>query len=241
MFVHHRTNAFILKEAQIGEADKIFTLFTEDFGKIDVLAKSIRKIASKLKGGTPLFSISEIGFIMGRSRRTLTDAVLINGFEDIKQNLENIKIARDIAWLIDNLIKGPQKDDRLWQLLLEVFAALNEPKRTTQDARLLYHYFFWKFISFSGYSPELYRCLVCRQRLEPRNLYFSSRGGIICSSCEQHQKAGKTVIAVEPNAVRILREILINNFIGLGRLRHKEHHIDSLDKILDFYLPFLSA
>ena len=239
MFAHYRTNAFILKETHAGEADKVFTLFTKDFGKIDVLAKSIRKIASKLKGGTPLFSISEIGFIMGRNRRTLTDAVLINNFENMKQNLENIKVARDIAWLIDNLIKGPQKDDRVWQLLLEVFTALNKSKRMVSEARLLYHYFFWKFISFLGYRPELYKCLVCRQRLEPRNLYFSSRGGTICGSCEQHQKAGKTVIAAEPNAVRILREILKNNFIGLARLRHKDHHIDSLDKILDFYLSSL--
>ena len=55
MFRHYRTQGFILKKADRGEADRIFTIYTKDFGKLEILAKAERKIKSKLKGGLGLF------------------------------------------------------------------------------------------------------------------------------------------------------------------------------------------
>ena len=49
MAVHYRTNAIVFKKEDQSEADRIFTVFTHDFGKLDIRAKAIRKINSKLK------------------------------------------------------------------------------------------------------------------------------------------------------------------------------------------------
>ncbi|MBU4204806.1 recombination protein O N-terminal domain-containing protein [Patescibacteria group bacterium] len=73
MALHYRTIGFVLKKNDIGEADRIFTVFTLDFGKVKISGKAIRKIASKLKGGIDVISLSEIEFIQGKAYKTLTD------------------------------------------------------------------------------------------------------------------------------------------------------------------------
>ena len=45
MFLHQTTVGFIFKERELGEADKIFSIFSKDFGRIELLGKSVRKIS----------------------------------------------------------------------------------------------------------------------------------------------------------------------------------------------------
>ena len=73
MAIHYRTQGFILKKTDRGEADQILTIYTKDFGKLEILGKAIRKIKSKLRSGADLFYFSEIEFIQGKAYKTLTD------------------------------------------------------------------------------------------------------------------------------------------------------------------------
>jgi hypothetical protein len=65
MATHYRTQGIILKTQDVGEADRVFTVFTKQFGKLRLRAVSERKITSKLRGGLELFYLSDIEFIQG--------------------------------------------------------------------------------------------------------------------------------------------------------------------------------
>ena len=65
----------------------------------------------------PVFSISQIEFIQGRHYKTLTDAVVGSDFLKIKRNMEKLKIAYQISEALDKLIRPPQKDPQIYQLL----------------------------------------------------------------------------------------------------------------------------
>ena len=90
MFVHHRTQSFVLKKTDRGEADQVLTIFTKDFGKLEILGRAIRKVKSKLRSGADLFYWSEIEFIQGKAYKTLTDVVLIDKFEGIRKDLNKL-------------------------------------------------------------------------------------------------------------------------------------------------------
>jgi len=66
MFVHYRTQGLILKKEDQGEADLLFTIYTKDFGKLEILGRAIRKISSKLRSGAEIFYLSEVEFIQGK-------------------------------------------------------------------------------------------------------------------------------------------------------------------------------
>jgi len=69
MFTHYRTQGFILKKADAGEADRLFTVYTKDFGKLELLARAVRKIKSKLRAGLEIFYLSEMNSSREKPRK----------------------------------------------------------------------------------------------------------------------------------------------------------------------------
>ena len=81
MTLRYKTEGFVFKKEDNLDSNRIFSIFTKDFGKVEVLGRGIRKINSKLKGGIGLFSLSDIEFVQGKIRKTLTDAVFLEKFK----------------------------------------------------------------------------------------------------------------------------------------------------------------
>ena len=160
MFVHYRTQGIILKKEDRAEADQLFTVYTKDFGKLEILGKAIRKISSKLRSGAEIFYLSEIEFIQGKAHKTLTDAILIEKFSNLKNNLNKLKIAYKISQILDNLVSGQEADEKIWQLLNETFRKLNQLEISSAKLELIYYYFFWNLVSLLGYQPDIKNCTI---------------------------------------------------------------------------------
>ena len=234
-FTHYRTKGFFLKEEERGEVDRLFTVFTRDFGKLRIFGKAIRKIKSKLRAGTKIFSISEIEFIQGKTHKTLTDTVLIDRFKNIKESPEKLEIAFQIAETMDSLLGEEEKDDEIWQLLKETIQRLDNCSLEVKNYLLIYYYFFWNFVSILGYKPELYHCSVCQKKLFPHNLHFSSKeGGIVCESCFQKmdKKTKELYSKININVVKILRLIIKKNWNILKQLKIGEEDEENLRSLL---------
>ncbi len=125
MTTHYRSLGLILDKRDFREADRFFTVFTKDFGKIEALARGERKIKSKLRGGLELFYLSEIEFVQGRRWKILVDASLADNFNKIRRDLSKIETASKIAEVSTELIRGQEQDLQLWNLLLKSFYHLN--------------------------------------------------------------------------------------------------------------------
>lgn len=154
MFAHYRTPGFIFKKENFREADQIFSVFTRHFGRIEVLARSIRKMRAKLRSAVELFYLTEIEFIQGRVYNTLTDAVSIDKFLGIRKNLKTLAIAYKMAKIFDKMVIGQERDEKLWHLLDETFKRLNNLEPDIQEPELLYQYFRRQLLVILGYGPE---------------------------------------------------------------------------------------
>ena len=152
MFIHHRSLGLIIKKEDRGEADQVFTVYTKDFGKLEILGKSIRKISSKLRSGADIFYLSEIEFIQGKGYKTLTDALPVEKFKNLKEDLSRLKIAYQIAEVADDFIVGQETDERVWNLFLKSFKKINDPKFLVENLEELYRYFLFNFLSLLGYG-----------------------------------------------------------------------------------------
>ncbi len=236
MFTRYRTQGFILEKTDAGEADRLFTVYTKDFGRLELIARSVRKIQSKLRAGLEIFYLSEIEFIQGKIQKTLTDAVLIDGFKNLRKDLVRLFIARRISEVFNGLIKGQEPDEKLWHLLSEVFKALDDKNLKTEACNLLYHYFVWNFLSLLGYRPDLYHCSLCRERLMPDGIYLSLKEkSLICGRCQK--KTGQEKLLVFPaDTVKIIRVLLKKDWALAKRLKIKDKDFASLKIISDHYL-----
>jgi len=247
MATHYRTQGIVLKKNDRGEADQLFTIYTKDFGKLEILGKAIRKIKSKLRAGIDIFYLAEIEFIQGKAQKTLTEAFLIDKFENIRRSFKKLKIAYKISEVLDNLVFGQEPDKKIWQLLIGIFQELNNQKffnpefRTeglqTKNYLLLYHYFLWHLSSLLGYKLELYHCSLCQKRLTGGTLFFNPKeGGIVCSQCQEPLKSIKEI---SPDIVKILRFLTEKDWLTIKRLKIETSHLESLKIISHLYYSYI--
>ena len=217
MTTRYKTRAFVFKKDDINDSDRFFSVFTNDFGRLDIFAKAIRKITSKLRGGIDIFFVSEIEFIQGKSKKTLTDAAAIKRFNNISCDLERLKVACRIGDILDIFIKGEERDENMFDLLNEVFHRLDDSNLNIKKCDLLYYYFLWNALSLLGYHSEVQRCASCHVKLIPYNIYFSGKeGGIICKKCFSKDKYAQKI---NSDIVKVLRIILSKDWQVLSKLK----------------------
>lgn len=80
----YNTEAFVLSSRNSGEADKIFELFTKDFGVVAAKATGIRKIESKSRFAVQEFRYVDISLVKGKTYWRLISARPIHELNSIK-------------------------------------------------------------------------------------------------------------------------------------------------------------
>ncbi len=256
MHQRYRTQGIFLKKTDRGEADQLFVVFTEQFGKVEVLARAIRKITSKLRSGADVFYFSEIEFIQGKHHKILTDAAAIDKFDNIRQNLQKLEIVQKAVGVLDFFITKEEKDEKLWQLTLEIFEKLNysgyvrsrearqppAPKGQDTNYQLIYHYFLWNLLTILGYSPELNYCPVCRKKLLPETFFFvPDEGGVVCWRCfsKKGLKNNGPWFNIQVDTVKVLRVFIRNNWDFAGKLTVGADIRQNFLEISENYCSFL--
>jgi len=142
-----KTEGIILKKAGLNEKDRLLTVYTKELGKVLVSAKGVRRLESKLRYSIESISCVQLILVEGKNFLILKDAILKNQFLKIKKDLKKIKIAKEIADLIDEAIAGEEKDENIWKLILNIFKDLNTKKIDLKE-------FQKNLIKLLGYDPE---------------------------------------------------------------------------------------
>lgn len=229
MSLKYRTNGFVFRKIDRNESDKIFSVFTKDFGRLEITAKAIRKITSKLGADIDMFYLSEIEFIQGKNSKTLTDAVKIKKFDSIYKDFRKLEVAYQVANILDIFIKGQEKDEETFDLLGDFLNNISLSSLKIKNYQLIFQYFFWNFLSVQGFKPEVYNCAACQEKINPYNIYFSNKeGGIICRRCITSDKDAKKI---NSDIVKILRLIFNKDWHAVSRLRVDLHSQSLLEDI----------
>lgn len=123
---YHTSEGIVLKKIPQGEHDALYSIYTREFGKIRVRAQGVKKEGAKLKGHLEPLSLARITFVQGRHGERLTHATLMRFWEGVRQSPEKLFAGLRIAALMDERSFPGQKDEALWNLLLESILLLDE-------------------------------------------------------------------------------------------------------------------
>jgi len=122
----HHTEGFVVGGVPLGEADRYLTLFTREFGMIRAQAKGIRKLSSKLRYSLQDFSFAEIDLVQGKEIWRVTNAQKVKLLEKTFLNLEIFKVVTSIFNLLKRLCQGEEKNELLFDDLVQGFSLLTE-------------------------------------------------------------------------------------------------------------------
>ena len=120
------TRAIIIKKQNTNEYDQWITCYTEEFGKLRTIAKSILKPSSIQAMHLDVFNLVDFELINGRGMSIITGAQAISSFPGVKNSLAKTAMAYFFAEAIDKLTPEYQKDGALWKFLSSLYCELNE-------------------------------------------------------------------------------------------------------------------
>lgn len=147
-----KTMGIVLTRTNYGEADRIITFLTPEFGKVRALAKGVRKQTSKLAGGIELFSITQLNLVAGRGDiRTLTGTRLIKHYQHISKDLDRTNLGYELLKLLNKTTEDAA-DPGYFILAENTLAALNDEAIDLDVIRL---WMLCRLIRLSGHSPSL--------------------------------------------------------------------------------------
>ncbi|MGC8959150.1 MAG: DNA repair protein RecO [Chloroflexia bacterium] len=178
----YQTEGIILRRSDVGEADRILTLYTPERGKIRLLAKGVRRPGSRLAGHVELLAHSAFLVARGRNLDIVTQAQTRQAFPALRQDLERIGWGCYIAELLDRMAPEQEENYPAYLLLLEALELLDRGGNGEMVARS----FEMHLLGYMGYRPQLFRCVSCEVGLEERPPAFSiAQGGVLCPRCRE--------------------------------------------------------
>src|SRR5512137_2036549 len=106
----YQTEGIIIKRHKFGEADRLLTLFTADYGKIRAIAKGAMRPKSKLGGNVELLTHSQLMVARGRNLDIITQAQAIDNFLPIRDSLELMSCGFYLSELVDTFTEESVED-----------------------------------------------------------------------------------------------------------------------------------
>ena len=153
--VAYKTKAISIKNQPFAEADKLTTLFTREYGKIRVVAKSARRVPSRFGGRVESFTYADCLIVKGRSLDILSQCEVLETFQEIRNDSGMLKVGLYLLKLVDAGTVEGQPNPELFDLLLKGLTVLKLKK----DPSLIAKRFEKAFLRIEG---------IYREGAEPR-------------------------------------------------------------------------
>ena len=183
----YKEKSVILKSYNLGEADRIIKLYTQNRGMIDSIAKGARKIKSKFGGRLELFNFVDLEISEGRNLDIIIQAELIKHFSSISSDFNKFLFCQLISEII--LKTNLEEAENAPVIFKLVYACFNEiDLASSSDIYSIKKtgiFFISKFLKITGYSPLISVCCRCGLETEKVNSQFFSikSGGMLCRKC----------------------------------------------------------
>jgi len=122
----YKTEGIIIKRRNFGESDRILSVLTRNYGKIQVRAPGVRKITSRRSSHIELLNLTYLTLYRGShwSLPIVTEAQAQEEFLPIKKTLRKVGLAYYICELIDSLCAQNQENRKTFFLTRETLFAL---------------------------------------------------------------------------------------------------------------------
>lgn len=225
-----RSEAIVLRTRDFGEADKILTLLTADYGKVSAVAKGCRRIRNRLMGVSAPFVHMRALIFEGKSLDTLSQGELIHSFIDIREDLEKMAYAAYMAEVVDQMTEEKHPVPLLFKLLLGCFQVLSDGHNPDVVAR----YFDVNCLSILGYRPQLNFCVACDNETE-LSCISAVAGGVLCASCG---KQDQTAVPLSPGALQMLRRFLITSVDRLKVLQVSAEMLREMERAMRLFMDY---
>jgi len=227
-----RAQAVVLKHKDWGEADRLLSLYTLEFGKIQAIAKGVRKLKSRKAGHLEPFTLVNLMFAKGRDLQIITQADTITPYISLHSDLLLTTYASYVVELLDRFTYGDGENRALFRLLVNTLERLNK----SDNVNLAIRYYEIRLMDLVGFRPQLFNCIHCGAEIQPVDQFFSiPAGGVVCPKCKTKVAASRPV---SMNALKYMRHFQRSDYKTASKAKLTTTINQEIENLMQNYITY---
>lgn len=223
----YRVEGIVIRMKDLGEADRIVTIFSRERGKVRGVARGARRPRSRLSAPTQAFSHCRFLMFPRKSLDVVSQAEVKEPFFGIHQDIERMAYATYVAELTDEMTEPDEANEPLFAVLLGTLHIIN----SGLDPEIAVRAFEMKLMDALGFRPDLDACSICGKpysELRGGVMFLPKAGGIACSACAREKGGSDGAppdqlegprVPLTGGGLAFLRSLLGLDFKSIVRLR----------------------
>ena len=181
----YKADAVILRSIRYAEADRVLHLYTLERGRVNAIAKGVRKTGSRF--GARLEPLTRSALILHEGRgelHTVSGADIISSHAEARADGYALSVGQIGAEAVLKLHAEPEPQPRAYEGLCRFLDLLDGPLEHAADPQHdgLGLAFQLKLLALAGYLPHLTSCASCGSP-GPLVGYSPGAGGAVCADC----------------------------------------------------------
>lgn len=200
-----RDAAVILRTQDLGEADRIVTLLTENHGLLRAVGRGVRKTSSRIGARLEPFGAVDVQIRWGRSALNNIEQVEILApyGRSLAKDYTRYTAANLMVETLERLTEDSWTNERYYHLTLGALHALATGRH---DPSLVLDSYLLRLMSLAGWAASCWDCASCGA--DGPHAYFNpSGGGAMCTDCKP--VGARTV---EENTMRLLAALAVGDW-----------------------------
>ncbi|MBR3051525.1 MAG: DNA repair protein RecO [Selenomonadaceae bacterium] len=225
-----KVEAIVLKTDDFGDANRVVTLFTKEFGKLEANAYGCRRSRSPLSGAMQMFNHISAEITRGSKVDTIRDADILNFYDALTKDLERLAYASLLFEIVNRMTFPRQQELATFNLLKKSLPALS--KRNPKVAALIGA---CQFMETSGVQLNFSRCVHCGADIEGDAAISILDGGAVCMNCVDAAQD----IRPYPDALRKTFETMLSfNWRDETKLTFNTRQLDAAE---NFFVDYVQS
>ena len=224
-----KTEAIVLREVEINDADKLLDLLSKDQGLLTVKAKGVRRGSSPLKSACQILTLSEFTLFDYRGKFSVQEAQPLEQFRPLRDDIELLALGSYFAQATGTVAQEDAPNPELLSLLCNSLYALGQLKRPQPLVKAAFEL---RLACLAGFSPDLTACQSCGS---PEAAFFDlSHGTLSCASCREENSGIR--MPLTPGVLLAMRYIAWCEPKRLFSFQLESDGLQDLSSITEAYL-----
>lgn len=172
--------ALVIRRADYSDYDRMVTLFSPQYGRIDAIARGCRKPKSPLLNACEPFVSGEFQLYQRGERFAIEQCQISESFYELRTDYERLQ--HGVYWLklLDAAVMPDVPMPDLFLISLRALAHLNYSELPPE---LLTMAFEMHLMAQLGYAPRVDQCARCGRSIDGDARFDAVLGGCVCLSC----------------------------------------------------------
>lgn len=176
----YSATAIVLRRIDLGDKDRIITVYSKEHGKLSAVAKGARRPGSKLAGTCEPLTYARMFLSRGRELDVLSQSDIRESFPTLRGSMIAIAHGIYLIELTNSFVDERQPNPDLFDTLLSSLYVLE----SGADPEIAARHFELQLLRVLGYEPQFEACMRCGREIGRERIAFSpSLGGIVCKNC----------------------------------------------------------